>query len=546
MKSLIILFLFLSCLSNSYAQIELHELENKSKQNEISSQKDPLSNIQNFSPDTTAVILQTAALGVHENDLQKSITQLKEDMDETAQSVKELKKNLKSLQEQKDNDKKLSDAQNIELQKKIDEATKTLSDQKMLIDEKTKLYNSAIENIKQLQLALYTTIYNQLNIKIDSLSKTLESLKNENSGLYKIEIYKDLYQIDSGDIHTINYFKIEENNLLIYYKTILDQMIKNIGVYEELLSTYSNSKESVTLPPLDSLQKSISEKNSEINKIIVEIKTKRHSFKSIIEHTTKNESNETATDGADLSPMFSALSTVTNSTIQPNFTLSGRLALNSQQAKIANGFDVNIFAASPQQFNKDSTSYNDIYKAVSQALFVPERSNLGIKVSYAFKWDAILSSTKLKSASSINEPVLGVGFTIASYYETKTIPVTDSVLSTFSTINGGFLHTKTGIGFTVFNDIFVIYLNGNYLQPVTGIKEFENYFQQSSDPILYFDSGISTLLKLDQESPVNARMAINFILSNGQINGINSNSDKVIPTLTLGLNFKPVQKEASK
>lgn len=402
-----------------------------------------------------------------------------------------------------------------------------------LENETMKLKSDLIKSKLEL---FQTTNLSKNNTRLKEHKDNLKKIRSEYAALYDTSKYKSLYTFDANLDILFSSYSAKEKRLSDTVENQISRCKLKMSLLEEKINNYKkedtiknyeskkiSAQDSIILKCLESIQNTISG-----------IEDVRKDFKAAVELRRKPEETETEDPNLKLQPLIDLIAPATSiALIQPKFTLRGQLALDkTKQGKQVQGINAQIFSAEIANDFNDSMPYSDLRKTAIQNLLLPEKSAFGVKVEYARKFDFQFSEK-----DETDKQFFTFGLYMNGYYLNKAMPLLDTLNTFTRTDNSGFIHFKPGLSISIYNENFLVYVNGNYLVPVTNVSSGEEVLEHSFNRLVYFDSGVRMLLNFENNLLPQAYINLNFIHRNGEINALLPEGDKLVPTLGIGLGF---------
>lgn len=159
----------------------------------------------------------------------------------------------------------------------------------------------------------------------------------------------------------------------------------------------------------------------------------------------------------------------------------------------------------------------------NKKLWIPETANMGIHYQFIQTIKNPNPSVDAKKLSMVMD----------FYYLSRNIPKKDSLENSSGTVNFSNLHVKGGLNYIFLNNALSFRGSYNLVVPMSGINNFENYFNATNKNYGFFEAGLNAVLFLKESSTDLIDLSLSFIVLNKSINKIVNTSDKVIPTISV-------------
>lgn len=444
----------------------------------------------------------------------------------------------------------------VELTKKLDSINTLPIDAtdeslKLLIDSLNKEISNLNVTIKNKDQAIGLEIMKTLLFHVEgTLTKYKAIIASENLNIEKLLAsadsfynplaYQSFYHMDTLSVSLLSKTRSAEKSKLDAYKLNITSYQTTLISLELLYNNSNNNFKKNNIISEDD-KKSIKKHQLALDSIALEIKENVDYVDSLRINvinliSTRKKISAYEPTNKEYSSLINIITPITSARLLPQLTLSGNLFMPSteyQERKL----DLSIFATVPPAYETDTNKISSILNSALGSIFIAEQSTLGIKLSYVLKRNiSLYQNTRINN--NYNETNSAIGFKGSVYYLSKKLPILNDTSGISSATNVGFLQIKSGIGLTFYNNILQIYLNGNYLQPLDNVANYETLVKSENKGYFYSDAGISALLVTDSKNPLTTKLNLNCILVNGDISGIMKTPDRVLTTIGLGIGIK--------
>lgn len=232
--------------------------------------------------------------------------------------------------------------------------------------------------------------------------------------------------------------------------------------------------------------------------------------------TSRSESGKkAATEKFDIETLPALTNILGSGVVAPSIDLMGS---KSTDSGIVHG-SIDLFSASLANKNSDSI-------AQTNYLFLPEASTFGLRIGARFTRGNKYFLEDQKD-HVYKDHVRHLSFnTEVNFLRKRLIQEDKSVFEPFV------FHFKLGGEWMPLKDWVSFYANISYILPVTQNRDFKTYAPQIKDNLVYLECGAKFELEI---SGVNTFFDFNFIAINDRVKTITKTSDKVIPSIRIGI-----------
>lgn len=160
--------------------------------------------------------------------------------------------------------------------------------------------------------------------------------------------------------------------------------------------------------------------------------------------------------------------------------------------------------------------------------FVQEASTYGLIVDIGFGFSYLNSEEKKSKKLDPDEKATAFLFNF-SYLSKHLAP------NSSNTIDPSALHWKFGIEQNVFKNALSIHTNLNGMFIATQYDKVQSFYKLANDVNWFWDAGLSTQLKLDEDNKFNLNLQLNFIFPTPTMRNFINTKDKTIPQFKIEL-----------